>query len=192
MADEAPTTPPNGEDPPAEDQPPKWFSDHLDALDKRFEGLALKVRESQAAKPPPPTAPTPEPPKANGTAPAAPQGDPLALMRLGEARAKLTDEARQHLDGLIGSGTSVSHALELVDFATKFSPPANGDASPGSPLAPPGNAASAAPRTTPNYPQTQSEYMALAIKAKTDSGAKKRWDGLAADPGFDPESLKQD
>lgn len=188
--EQAPTESPPAESDNGESGPPGWFVEHQAAMDKRFEGLAHKVRELGSKKQEPP-APPPEPPKSNGNAP-APQADPLALMRLGEARAKLPEAARQRLDELMSTGTSISQALALVDFATTFGAPANGADESGAAPAPPGNAASAAPRTTPNYPRSISEYMALAAKSRTDPAAKKRWDALRDDPGFDPETLRQD
>ena len=158
---------PGAEQQPAGEEPPAWFRAYVEQTDKRFEGLASKLRGAAAS-------PTAEP----GATP-APQGQDVssivaAAMQYGELRSGLSESARGKLDSLQQQGLSYAQLTAVAEALRTVRAPAN-----GGPQPPPGRAANAAPNSIAPGIRTVSELRALRAK---NPDAYQAWIG---DPGND-------
>ena len=133
--------------------PPEWFRKHVEWTKNRFDGLARNLPTQQATEP------------AKGQPAAVSQDDLDASMRLGEVRAALSPDQREHLDQLRSEGFTIAQLARVAEGFKKGSPPAsNAGHSGGSNPPPPGNAPNAPPSTTPRLPETVSELRDLKKK----------------------------
>ena len=158
---------PGAEQQSAGDEPPAWFRAYTEQVDKRFEGLAAKLRGPAAS-------PTAEP-----AATSAPQGQDVssivaAAMQYAELRSGLSESARGKLDSLQEQGLSYTQLSAVAETLRTVRAPANGVAQP-----PPGRAANAAPNSIAPQIQTISELRALRAKS---ADAYKAW---LSDPAND-------
>lgn len=144
-------------------------------IDKRFEGLANKVRETTTHK-------------TDAPADAIPvtQADLSAAYELGIVTAVLPDAAREHISTMSGS---MSERLAAARLIKQFATPSTSVGTSPAGAIPPGLAATAAPRTAPTVPTTQAEWIALTTASKKDAGAKARWQQLIDDDSFEPSQL---
>ena len=151
---------------------PAWFAEFAAQVDKRFEGIASKLK-----------APTAEP----GSSP-APQQQPdvgelvRSAMAYGELRSGLTEAARARLDTLQEQGLSYAQLTLVAETLRSIRAPANG-AITAERSAPTGLAATPAPSVSAPTIRTISELRAL--KAKSED-AYRAW---MADPANDPSKL---
>lgn len=108
--------------------------------------------------------------------------DPLSLMKLGEVRANLPERGRELLDQKLDAGMGAREILEFVEFANAVRPVSGGtDARVRQ--AQQGTAASAAPRTSPGWPNSKREYYQMMREDP------KRFETLQKDDTFDPAKL---
>lgn len=151
---------------------PAWFAEFAAQVDKRFEGIAQKLK-----------APTAEP----GSSP-APQSAPdvgelvRSAMAYGELRSGLTDGARAKLDALQEQGLSYAQLTAVADALRSIRAPSHGAVT-AERSAPTGLAATPAPSVSAPTIRTISELRAL--KAKSED-AYRAW---MADPANDPGKL---
>ena len=143
---------PGAEQQSAGDEPPAWFRAYVEQTDKRFEGLAAKLRGPAAS------------PAAEPAATSAPQGQDVsaivaAAMQYGELRSGLSESARGKLDSLQEQGLSYAQLTAVAEALRSVRAPAN-----GSPVPPPGRAANAAPNSIAPQIQSISELRALRAK----------------------------
>lgn len=158
---------PGAEQQSAGDEPPAWFRSYVEQTDKRFEGLAAKLRGSAAS------------PDAEPAATSAPQGQDVssivaAAMQYAELKSGLSESARGKLDSLQEQGLSYAQLAAVAEALRTVRAPAN-----GSPVPPPGRAANAAPNSIAPQIQTISELRALRAKS---ADAYKAW---LSDPAND-------
>lgn len=176
MTGEGTGAPANGATDTQQGEMPTWFREYAAQVDKRFEGIASKLR-------------APEPPKsaepANGPAPAASLTmDDLRAARAYEAvRSGLSDAARAKLDALEEEGWSYAQLQRTADLLRSVRAPANGGA-PAERSAPTGLAATPAQSGSVAHPSTRSEFIKLMRESRT------KYDALMADPTFDPTKLR--
>ena len=158
---------PGAEQQSAGDEPPAWFRSYVEQTDKRFEGLAAKLRGPAAS------------PAAEPTATSAPQGQDVssivaAAMQYAELKSGLSESARGKLDSLQEQGLSYAQLAAVAEALRTVRAPAN-----GSPVPPPGRAANAAPNSIAPQIQTISELRALRARS---ADAYKAW---LSDPAND-------
>lgn len=158
---------PGAEQQSAGDEPPAWFRAYTEQVDKRFEGIAAKLRGPAAS------------PAAEPAATSAPQGQDVsslvaAAMQYGELKSGLSESARSKLDSLQEQGLSYAQLTAVAEALRTVRAPAN-----GSPVPPPGRAANAAPNSIAPQIQTISELRALRAKS---ADAYKAW---LSDPAND-------
>lgn len=153
----------------------KRIDEMASLVDKRFEGVAAKVREIAPAKKE----------SAQDTTPVT-HADLSAAYELGVVTASLPEQAREYISTM---DRPMAERLAAARLIKQFAAPANGDQSTPAKAIPPGNAATAAPRNSPPRPKTQAEWVSLIRQAKADPSAKIRFDNLVADDTFDPDLL---
>lgn len=165
QAQESPNSPA-----PAAEEAPAWFRSFVEQTDKRFEGLAAKLREPAAKNEP----------KAQ---PAASQDDVKAAVRFGEMRQSLPEAARNQLDALEGQGFSVSQLMAVAQAMKAV----RGGAAPAQAAGPvpAGVAPAAAAATGMRFPGSVSELRAL--KAKNPEG----YAAVMAHPDFDVSKISR-
>jgi hypothetical protein len=152
---------------------PAWFSEFAAQIDRRFEGLASKLK-----------APSAEP----GSSP-APQQQPdvgelvRSAMAYGELRSGLTDAARTRLDTLQEQGLSYAQLQLVAETLRSIRAPSTGAVT-AERSAPTGLAATPAPTGAVAHPSTRSEF--LRIKRENRS----KYEQLMADPSFDLNKLR--
>ncbi len=168
QAQESPNSPA-----PATDEAPAWFKSFVEQTDKRFEGLAAKLREP-AAKAESKAQP------ANGQ---ATMEDVKAAVRFGEMRQNLPEAARNQLDTLEGQGFSVSQLMAVAQAMRAV----RGGAAPAQAAGPvpAGVAPAAAAATGMRFPASVSELRAL--KAKNPEG----YAAVMAHPDFDVSKISR-
>jgi hypothetical protein len=173
MVDGEGSAPANGATTQQAEQPPAWFVEHLAVLDKRFEGLASKLRG------PSPATTGDEP--AQGTSPSAPApvtaSDIQAARAYESTRHGLTDSQRTRLDALEQQGWTYSQLSQVAELLRTSRAPANGAAPP------PGLASTAAPNHLAPGIRSVSELRSLKVK---NPDAYKAW---IADPSNDISKL---
>jgi hypothetical protein len=155
------------------EQPPAWFVEHLAVLDKRFEGLASKLRGTS------PTTTGDEPAQGSSSAAPAPvtASDIQAARAYEATRHGLTDSQRTRLDALEQQGWTYSQLSQVAELLRTSRAPANGAAPP------PGLASTAAPNHLAPGIRSVSELRSLKVK---NPDAYKAW---IADPNNDISKL---
>lgn len=173
MVDGEGSVPANGTTTQQTEQPPAWFVEHLAVLDKRFEGIASKLRGSS------PAATGDEPAQgASSAAPAPVTASDIQAARAYEAtRHGLTDSQRTRLDALEQQGWTYSQLSQVAELLRTSRAPANGA------VPPPGLASTAAPNHLAPGIRSVSELRSLKVK---NPDAYKAW---IADPSNDISKL---
>lgn len=163
---------------------PEWYRRQSEIMDRRFEGLAEKLRTLASAT-------EPKPAKQQATEQPITKADIDAAIELGAMMVGLGDDAQAYVRDLAAKGKSYADQADFVRAIRKFGgQPATGNGNHAPAMAlPPGVAASANPARSPVHPRNQAEYAALAKAARTDQAAKKRWEDLKTDDTFDPSLL---
>jgi hypothetical protein len=185
-----PSDPQNQQPSVGSEDPPKWFKDFAEKVDRRITGLAEKTL-----------------PKANG-GPAASEPAPNATrqadnsketadlvvlgMEYGRLRSQLSDEAGKAIDGMLSGPDGLRRAVESAQLLLAHGKAGPNPASESSLTPPPGAPANSAPRSSPQHPKTMAEFVRLANLASTEGGAsRERFERLMADDSFDPTDLPQ-
>jgi len=162
-----------GDGAPAASDVPGWFSEFAAQVDKRFEGIAQKLK-----------APSTEPAATSATQSQPDVGELVrSAMAYGELRSGLTDCARAKLDAHQVQGLSYAQLTAVAEALRSVRAPANGSA-PAERSAPTGLAATPAPTGVVAHPSTRSEF--LRIKRENRS----KYEQLMADPSFDLNKLR--
>ena len=152
---------------------PAWFAEFAAQVDKRFEGIASKLKT-----------PSSEPASQPATQSQPDVGELVrSAMAYGELRSGLTDGARAKLDALQEQGLSYAQLSAVAEALRSVRAPANGGAS-AERSAPTGLAATPAMNGAVAHPSTRSEF--LRIKRENRS----RYEALMADPAFDLNKLR--
>lgn len=152
---------------------PAWFAEFAAQIDKRFEGIATKLK-TPATEPGSPPAPQSQPDV----------GDLVrSAMAYGELRSGLSEAARTRLDTLQEQGLSYAQLTLVAETLRSIRAPSHGAAT-AERSAPTGLAATPAPSVSAPTIRTISELRAL--KAKSED-AYKAW---MADPANDPSKLQ--
>lgn len=182
-----PVAPANG-DGGAPGDVPAWakalqesFTKLASNTDKRFEGIAEKLRIRAPA-----SDATTATPAANaaGAGGAVTQGDLDAIIRFGELRAALPEAQRQQLEALRSDGLGFAQLARIAE-GFKAALPAPTQPANGGGVVPPGVAANAPPSSALRFPTTQGEL--LKLRASNPAAYEAVWNH----PDFDQSLLKR-
>lgn len=169
----------------ATEAPPKWFVEHqannAKSIQSIRDDLARWRAKSETTSKKGSTKESTETPTVAG--PEFTHEDARAALKLGEVKARLPESARKRIDEMIDSGKRYSDVLPFAETIAEFSPSAANAEHPAG-MAPIGTAASAAPRTSPTWPQDQESL----FKLKTEN-PKQYAELMSAGHPFDPSKL---